>query len=153
VTGAGTLALEPELAVPEPVVSDDVEPEPLVSVEVALEFGLAALAVDVPEVAVPVVPAATAPGRERAGSCPDASWMKITDQAATNTVATIATVRRRISDVRRLRAWSRWATVRWPAERWGDGESGVEDGGVILCLSRADDISCCIRLRSRVAAV
>jgi hypothetical protein len=155
VTGAGTIALEPESLVPA-----DVEPEPLVSEEVALELELPALLVDVPDVPVPVVPVATALGRERAGSCPDASWMKITDQAATKTVATIATVRRRISDARRLRARSRSATTRLPssgragrAGPWGDGESGVgELGGIMLCLSLTTS-GACIRWRPRVAAV
>jgi hypothetical protein len=147
VTVAGALELEPELAVPL-----DPEPEPLVpeGLVVAVELGLAELLVDVPVVPVPVVPVATALLRERAGSWPDASWMTITDQAATNTVATIATARRRISDVRRLRARRRSATRRvassgpaWRAGRSGGGEAGVEEiGGVMLCLSRADVIWC-----------
>jgi hypothetical protein len=62
-------------------------------------------------------------------------------------VATIATERRRISDARRLRARSRSATTRLPScgvaglAGWlGEGESGEERGGVMLYLSRAEDI-------------
>jgi hypothetical protein len=158
VTGAGAVTLEPELAVPldpdpdplvpgdpdpEPLVPDDPDPEPLVPEElvVALE------PVDVSVVLAPVVAVTTALCRDRTGSCPDASWMKITDQAATKTVATIATERRRISDARRLRARSRSATTRLPScgvaglAGWlGEGESGEERGGVMLYLSRAEDI-------------
>lgn len=143
-TVAGALAIalasepEPELVSPldpesAPLVPADVESESLVP-----ELGLAD---------VVLVPDVTALLRERAGSCPEASWMKITDQAATNTQATIATVRRRISDARRLRARSRSATTRLASAALaragpsGGRESGVEAlGGVMLCLSRADDI-------------
>lgn len=137
---------EPELVLP-----DDPEPEPLVpeALVVAVELGLVELLVDVPVVRVPVVVVATALLRDRAGSCPDASWMTITDQAATKTVATIATARRRISDARRLRARSRSATTRLPScaparrvVRLGEGESGEESGVVMRYLSRAEGIWC-----------
>jgi hypothetical protein len=122
---------------PEPDVAADPDPEPLVPEElvVAVEPRLDGLLVDVPAVPVLVplllVAVATALLCDSAGSWPDASWITITDQQATNTVATIATVRRRIRDARRLRARSRSATTRFPsragasgAGRWGEGESG-----------------------------
>jgi hypothetical protein len=134
---------EPE---PEPVPPDD--PEPLVpeALPVVVELELAEPLVDVPvaPVLVPVVTVATALLRDSAGSCPDASWMTITDQAATNTVATIATARRRIRDARRLRARRRSATTRFPsraaasgAGRSGEGESEEGWGKLMRYLSRA----------------
>jgi hypothetical protein len=149
---------------PEPELPDDPDPEPVLLADpepldpeepvVAVELGLAEPLVDVPDVPVPVVAADTALLCDSAGSCPDASWMTITDHEATKTVATIATARRRIRDARRFRAPSRSATTRVPsrapspgAERSGEGESGEAWGGIMRYLSRAEGV----RSVSRVA--
>jgi hypothetical protein len=152
VTVAGALELEPEPALPldpDPeLLVPDADPEPLEPL------------VAVPAVLAPVVAVTCALLRDRAGSCPDASWMKITDQASTKTVAAIASVRRRISDARRLRARSRSATTRFASRGvarragWlGEGGSGEELGAVMLYLSRRKTSGTWTRWRRRVAAV
>jgi hypothetical protein len=146
-TVAGVLAADPTLDVsaePEPDVSElDVPepdvPEPDVSFDVPDPDEPDELVVDVVEVLeAPVFAAAEAVLRDSAGSCPDASWMKIVDQKRTNSASEIAITRRRMSDTRCLRARRRCAASRAPsrgapaAAGRGGGEEGV---GEVIAVS------------------
>lgn len=90
-------------------------PEPVELDVVPVLFLAVALVVD-PELAPTRATEATAVvvavRRERAGSLPETSCRKITDQSARNSASAVATTRRRITETRRSRARRRCATSR-----------------------------------------
>jgi hypothetical protein len=103
--------LEPEPE-PEPELAVELEPDELLVPE---PDKLVVAADPVLEVCVEVVAAATSlvALRARAGSCPETSCIKITVHRATNIAIALATIRKRSTRVRRLRALSRSATRRF----------------------------------------
>jgi hypothetical protein len=110
------LAALAEVLAPEP----DVVPEVVFCEEVVVDPELAVTrAIDATAAVVVAV------RRESAGSLPDTSCRKITDQSARNSASAIATTRRRITDTRRSRARSRCATRRLASE---GAAAGPADG-------------------------
>jgi hypothetical protein len=131
------LAVVAELVLPEVLA-----PEPVELDVVPALFLAVALVVD-PELAPTRATEATAVvvvavRRERAGSLPETSCRKITDQSARNSASAVATTRLRITETRRSRARRRCATSRLASgcalERVGAGS--VSDGGTGVEASR-----------------